>query len=462
MDNPADLTILEAAARLRSGELTSVALTQAHIERIAERDGTYRAFITLTAERALNDARHADAEFAQGSDHGPLQGIPVALKDVIDTRGVRTTSGSRLRITDIPRRAAVVAARLAAGGAVLLGKLATYEMATVGPDRDGPFPPARNPWSLDHITGGSSSGSAAAVAGGLVRTTIASDTAGSIRGPAGYCGVVGLKPTGGLVGMNGVAPLSPSLDTLGVLSATVAEAAITLDAIADRRAAGSAARLIGKPLTGLRIGYAREWFATDPALEPAVLEAIDAAASELSLLGAQVGEMALPGYDGFLEAASTILNAESYAIHRADLETRPGDFGPMSRQSLLKGASLTSAEVEAARKAGRVLREETIALLAPFDVAITVCTLTTALPLASFEGGRTVWTPMRTIGFNLSGHPVLAVPVGFHRGLPIGMQIVGKHYDEALICSVGHAFEQATDHSAQRAPWHTPRPSWLM
>jgi aspartyl-tRNA(Asn)/glutamyl-tRNA(Gln) amidotransferase subunit A len=444
--NAADLTIAEAGERLRTGALTSVALTEAHLARIAERDPTLHAFVTVTAERALEDASRADREIAEGRDRGLLHGIPIALKDLIDTRGIRTTSGSRLREHHVPRDDAAVVTRLVDGGAVLLGKLTTYEMATVGPDFATPFPPARNPWSLDHITGGSSSGSAAAVAGGLVRTTIGSDTAGSVRGPASYCGVVGLKLTGGLIPTDGVFPLSPSLDTLGPISATVAEAAQTLDAIAGTAAAVQ----LGEGIIGQRIGYARAWFATDPETEPAVLGAMDAAASSLSLLGAKIEEIDLPDYARLSDAAATILNAESYALHRDDLENRPGDYGPMSRDSLLRGRGITDDVLAAARADAVGLGEELVRSLAPFAAIITACTLKRALPVSAFREGRVVWTPMRTMPFNLSGHPVLALPIGFHDGLPMGMQIVGRHHDEAAICRIGAAFESATDHSVQR------------
>lgn len=444
--NAADLPIAEAGARLRDGSLTSLTLTETHLDRIRERDGTLHAFVTVTAERALEDAARADRELADGLDRGPLHGIPVALKDNIDTAGIPTTAGSRLRLDHVPRKDATVAARLVEGGAVLVGKLTTFEMATVGPDFATPFPPARNPWNFDHITGGSSSGCASAVAGGLVRTTIGSDTAGSVRGPASYCGVVGLKPTGGLVPTDGVLPLSPSLDTLGPISATVADAALTLDAISG---ASSAARL-GEDIAGQRIGYARAWFADDPETEPAVLRAMDDAASALSLLGAKVEEIVLPDYAHFSGAASTILNFESYALHRADLETRSGDYGPMSRASLMKGAGITEGAVAAARAAGAALHEQVSVTLAPFAGLITVCTLRTAPPVSAFTEGRMMWTPMRSMGFNLTGHPVLALPIGFHEGLPIGMQIVGRSGDEAGICAIGQAFESATDISVHR------------
>lgn len=447
--NPADLAIPDAGAKLRAGSLTSVALTEAHLDRIAARDGVYNAFITVTRERALEDAARADRELAEGNDRGPLHGIPIALKDLIDTAGILTTSGSRLFQSNVPQTDAVVATRLRDAGAVLLGKLMTYEFALVGPSFDLPFPPSRNPWNTDHITGGSSSGSAAAVAGGLVRTTIGTDTGGSIRSPAGYCSVVGLKPTYERVPRDGVFQLSPSLDHVGPLSATVAEAAITLDAISD----ADAASCLGEGIEGKRIAYARDWFTTAAEADPAAIAAMDDAASALSLLGARIEEVALPDYALFEAAGAVILQAEALAIHAADLKARPDQYGHLAYQNLLTGVVLDDADIAIARAAaaelGRRLRAE---IFAHFDAMVTINTLTPALPFSAFDGINSVWTHMRTFPFNVTGNPVLAVPIGFVGGLPLGMQIVGRHGDEAGICAVGHAFERATDHSTQRPP----------
>jgi aspartyl-tRNA(Asn)/glutamyl-tRNA(Gln) amidotransferase subunit A len=448
--SPADLSIREAGRRLRDGSLTSAVLTEAHLDRIEALNGDLRAFTLVTSDRARADAANADRELREGRYRGPLHGIPVGIKDLIDTSGIETTSGTQLRRGHIPKTDAAVVTRLTDGGAVLVGKLSLYEFATVGPDFATPFPPARNPWSFDHITGGSSSGNASAVAGGLLRTTIGSDTAGSVRGPASYCGVVGLKPTLDLVPTGGAYPLSPSLDHLGPISRSVEDAALTLDVIAGREGKDSTAQALGQGIETLRIGYARDWFAADPATAPEVLAAVDEAVSTLSLLGARIEEVDLPPYESFLDAGSTILNAESYALHRADLAQRGEDYGPMSRKSLLAGATISPAVLETARGARVDLKAQIDAdIFARFDALVTVTTLTTALPLSAFEGGKTVWTPMRTIAFNVTGHPVLSVPVGFHDGLPIGLQIVGPWLGEASICRIGHAFEQATDHSAQ-------------
>lgn len=443
-----DLSFIEQGRMLRDGRLTSVALVQAHIDRVALRDGVYRSFYLVAADRALAEAAQADAELAAGQDRGPLHGIPVGIKDLIDMAGLPTTADAPGRADAIAQTDAAVVERLRAGGAVLIGKLATYEWGTVGPDKSGLFPPARNPWSLDHITGGSSSGSAVAVAGGLLRTTIGTDTGGSLRGPAFYCGVVGLKPTSGTVPTGGVLPMSPSMDHVGPMSATVAEAALTLDVLSG---GGEAASRLGRSVSGLRIGYARDWFASDTQTMPAVLAAMDAAMSTLSELGATIEEIELPDYYAVEVAAAAILHKESFDHHADQLRDHPQAYGRRAFLSLAAGVAVNDDELATARRAGNAFRAQVDKLLSRFDALATVGALTTALPAAPFEK-EAVWTPMRTIGFNVSGHPVLALPIGFHEGLPIGMQLIGKHRDEARIVQIGDAFERATDHAIQRPP----------
>lgn len=449
-DAAADLSIVEVGRRLRDGTLTSVALVDAHLRRIAERDPTYRAFYRVLADQAREAARRADTELAAGTDRGPLHGIPVGIKDLIDIAGLPTTAGSRLREDNLAERNAAVIDRLIEGGAVIIGKLATYEFATVGPSFDTLYPPARNPWNLDHITGGSSSGCAVSVAGGMLRTTIGSDTGGSVRGPASYCGVVGLKPTFGLVDTTGTVDLSPSLDHLGPMSATTAEAALTLDVMSGRTGGERAASRLGQPIAGMRIAYARGWF--DAEAQAEVVAAIDAAVSVLSELGAVVERVELPDYPAIEVAAAAIIQREALDLHGADLAAHPDDYGRQTFRNLVSGALLNDEQVAEARRAGAVFRQRLDAeVFGAFDALVTVCALTTALPVSLFENGA-VWTPMRTIGFNVSGHPVLALPVGFIDGLPMGMQLVGRHHGEAVICQLGDAFERATDHSLQRPP----------
>lgn len=446
-----DFDIAELGRRLRDGRLTSVALIETTLRRIAERDASYLAFYAVAVEEARADAAKADSELASGTDRGPLHGIPVGIKDMIDVAGLATTANAPGRREAVASEDAEVVKRLREAGAVIMGKLATYEWGTVGPDKRGLFPPARNPWSLEHITGGSSSGCAVAVAGGLVRTTIGTDTGGSVRGPAFYCGVVGFKPTFGSVPKDGALTMSPSMDHLGPMSRTVAEAALTFDVIAGRGGEGAAGRRIGQSVAGLKIGYARNWFVNDPQVMPAVVASMDAAVSKLSELGASVGEIELPDYPSIEIAAAAILHKESFDLHAAELRDHPDAYGRRAFLSLAAGFAITDAELAAARTIGRDFTRAVDAVLGAHDVIVTVGALTTALEAAPFEK-EAVWTPMRTIGFNVSGHPVLAVPIGFHQGLPIGMQIVGRHHDEAQVLQVGHAFEQATDFGLQRPP----------
>src|SRR5262245_58619799 len=319
-----ELSIAEAGRRLRAGTLSSVALTQHCLARIVALDPMLHAFVLVTSERALADAERADRELASGIDRGPMHGIPYALKDIYATAGIRTTCHSKLLIDNVPTSDCVVESKLKAAGAVLLGKLATHEFALGGPSFDLPFPPARNPWNLDHFMGGSSSGSGAAVAAGLVRTAMGSDTGGSIRGPAFYCGTVGLKPTYGLVSRRGVFPLSYTLDHCGPLTWTVEDAALTMQVIAGHDALDPAsadlavpdfASSLGQDLAGLKLAYPRSFFATQAEILPEVLASLDAAAQQVAKLGAKVEEVTLPDSELFNACGRVILTSEAYAIH---------------------------------------------------------------------------------------------------------------------------------------------------
>ncbi|WP_028053284.1 amidase [Sinorhizobium medicae] len=455
IENPADLPILEAAERLRDGRLTSVALTVAHLDRIAERNGAYHAFLHVAAESALAEAARADEALGCGEDRGPLHGIPVAVKDLFDTAGMPTTYGSDVYAGYLPTEDAEVVRRLRAAGAVLIGKLETYEFAMVGPVFDRSFPPAANPWDVRRFTGGSSSGSAAAVAGGLVRTSVASDTGGSVRSPAAYCGVVGFKPTYGRIPARGVFVLSPSLDHVGLISASVAEAAITFDAIADAETtdAEPAASRLGGALSGLRIGYARKWFADDPETLPALLDAVDGAASQLSLLGARIEEVALPAAPDFESVGAVIIHAEAFEAHRRQLAASGDGYSRKVFQNILSGLCLTPEDLVRAPHAAARLRDRIDrTVFARFDAILTATTLTPAIPFADFAGEAARWTPMRTIAFNVTGHPALSVPCGFANGLPLAIQLAGRAGDEATLCQIGHAYEQASDFAASKPP----------
>ena len=337
-----ELSIAEAGRRLRAGTLSPVALTQHCLARIAALDPRLNAFVLVTKERALADADRADRELKAGVDRGPMHGIPYALKDIYATAGIRTTCHSKLLLDNVPAEDCVVEAKLKSGGAVLLGKLATHEFAIGGPSFDLPFPPARNPWHRDHFTGGSSSGSGAAVAAGLVRIAMGSDTGGSIRGPAFYCGTVGLKPTYGLVSRRGVFPLSYTLDHCGPLTWSVEDAALTMQVIAGYDALDPASADlavpdftsgIGRDLAGLKLAYPRSFFATQEDITAEVIASLDASAQQFAKLGAKVEEIELPDFELFNACGRVILIAEAYAIHEKNLITRPLDYARYTYQA---------------------------------------------------------------------------------------------------------------------------------
>ena len=447
MKAPPVPSIADAGAALRTGRLTAVALLQLHRDRIATVDGRVRAVWT-DDQRAEGLAARADAELGSGRDRGLLHGIPFVIKDIVDVEGLPTTNGSLAADTRMATHDAVAVTRLIAAGAVPLAKVATYEWGSVGPDMGLAQPPATNPWNAAHITGGSSSGSAAAVAAGMVRIAVGSDTGGSIRAPAAYCGVVGIKPTHGRIPGAGFFALADALDHPGPIAATVAEAALMLDAMAPGTFA--AARL-SEGVRGLRLGYARDWFARDPALDPRVLRAIDDAASALSLAGARIVEVQIPDYALMEAVGAVMIHVAGLRLHAPSLRDRGDLWGRMATQTVLAGAVLTDEDLQAALSLVPGLTEGVNRALGDCDALLAATTLTTAPQFSDFDKGA-VWTPMRTLPFNVTGHPALSVPAGFAGGLPVGLQIIGRHGDEAGILRVAAAFEAATDHGAVPVP----------
>ncbi|WP_167647308.1 amidase family protein [Mameliella alba] len=442
--NPCDLSIAEAGAALRNGGLTSVTLTRAHLDRIAARDGAIGAFVHAAGAEALAAAELADRDLAEGRDRGPLHGIPFAVKDIIDVAGWPIRWGSRAQAGRIATETAPAVAALMAAGAVPLGVVGTYEMATVGPDGSALGRPPVNPWSRDHITGGSSSGSAAAVAAGLVRIALGTDTGGSVRSPSAYCGVVGLKPTYDAVSREGVMPLSPSLDCVGPLARCVGDAALAFAVLTSGDwQTGS--------IDGLSLAYGRSW-AIDDAAHPALLPLLDDAASVLSLCGARITPVVLPDYAPVESAGSDILLAEGWAAHAATVEANPEAIGDMARASLCGGKLVPPERLAKARASVAPLTEALDAVFAQHAALILPTTLAPAPPFSAFAAGQAVWTAMRTIPFNMTGHPALSVPMGFADGLPLGLQIVGPKGGEATILRIGAAFEAATDHSVLQPP----------
>jgi aspartyl-tRNA(Asn)/glutamyl-tRNA(Gln) amidotransferase subunit A len=438
--------VAEAGAALRDGRLTAEALLGLHLARIKALDGAVRAFWEMDP-RAPDLARRADRDLAGGRDRGPLHGIPFAVKDMTDLEGLATTNGSRLPATPAARDAAAVQ-RLIEAGAVPLGHVATYEWGFVGPDHTLARPPARNPWDPAHITGGSSSGSAAAVAAGMARLAVGSDTGGSIRAPSAYCGVVGLKPTRGRVPGEGFFDLAPDLDHPGPIAATVAEAAWMLDAMAPGAAAASR---LGEGAGGLTLGYARDWIASDPLCDPCVLAATDEAASALSLAGARIVEVPMPPYDLLEAVGAVIIHVLGLRLHGPSLREHGDLWGRMGVQTVAAGVVLSDDDLARARALVPGLRAEVDAVLARCDALLTATTLTPAPPVSAFARGA-AWTPMRTLPFNVTGHPAISVPAGLAEGLPVGLQVIGRHGEEATVAQVAAAFEAATGHGALRPP----------
>ncbi len=461
------LTIAEAARLIRSRKLSPVEYTDALLARIAALEPQLNAFVTVTADLARRQAREAEAEIMTGRYRGPLHGIPFALKDIYNTKGILTSGGSRVCLDNIPDSDATTTRKLGDAGAVLLGKLQTHEFAHGGPSFDLPWPPARNPWHLEHFTGGSSSGSGAALAAGLIPASLGSDTGGSIRGPASYCGVVGLMPTSGLVSRAGVIPNSFTFDHCGPMTRTVEDCAILLQAIAgyDPLDAGSIAHdipdyrgALDAGVKGLRIGVLRHYWENDMPAHPDLRRAMDAAIEVFRKLGARIEDCrARPMQDSF-DTKVVIAESEIYSIHYDNLKARPGDFGRDFLGRVLPACLFQSSDyVQASREHRRI-----IAAMQPLYEKYDVLVTAGFGPAPRLDAHKTVNFWQKTNVFtpsNVAGGPSLGLPNGFSNGqpvgtnggLPLGMQIIGRPFNEAAVLRAGHAYQQATD-------WHARRP----
>jgi aspartyl-tRNA(Asn)/glutamyl-tRNA(Gln) amidotransferase subunit A len=447
----ADLSIAAMGQALRAGSVTSAQLANHALDRIAARDADLHAFVLVTRDRALADANRADSELKASIDRGPMHGIPYALKDIYDTGGIRTTCHSKLRLNNVPPADSVVAAKFTDAGAVLLGKLATHEFALGGPSFDLPFPPARNPWNKEHVTGGSSSGSATAIAARMVRMAMGSDTGGSIRGPAAWCGLSGIKPTYGRVSRRGVFPLSWTLDHCGPLSRSVEDSAITLGVIAGHDPADAASADVpvadyltglNKGVSGLRIGIPRAFFMGAPAITHDALAGIDRTADQLRAAGATVEDITLPDYALFAASGRVIMMSEAYAIHAADMRTRLTDYALITGNRFVLGAAITAGDYINALRARRELTDAVNAVFSRYDALLTLSALCTAPRFDATVDAMSSASPMQTIPFNVTGHPAMSVPVGIASdGLPIGVQIAGRPFDEATVFRVARAVE---------------------
>ena len=483
------LTLQEAADLLRRRELSSLELTQDAFQRIRQTDERIHAFLTVTEELATEQARQADERIARG-EGGPLTGIPAAIKDLICTRGVRTTCGSRILENFVPPYDATVVRQLQEAGLVMVGKTNMDEFAMGSSGENSAFGPTHNPWALDRAPGGSSSGSAAAVAAGMAFYALGSDTGGSIRQPAALCGLVGLKPTYGRVSRYGLVAFASSLDQIGPFTRSVRDAALVFQGIAGHDPHDSNSAPTDAPdltealvpdLRGTRVGVPREYFVTG--IDPAVREAVEAAVNQMGALGAEIDwEVSLPSTPHALAVYYIIAPSEAsanlarydgvkygYSYTEGDSmwenmeKTRQLGFGDEVKRRIMLGTyALSAGYYDAyylkAQKVRTLIRREFDAAFQTHDVLVTPVS-----PTPAFKLGEKIDDPLQmylsdifTIPVNIAGLPGISVPCGFSEAadgarLPIGVQILAKPFDEAALFRVAHAYEQATD-------WHTARP----
>ncbi len=466
-DDLTGLNIAEAAALIVRREVSPVALTEAYLARIEEHNPLLNAYVTVTAEAARAEATEAEQEIARGTYRGPLHGIPIALKDLYATKGVRTAAGSKILWDRVPDHDSTVTRRLREAGAISLGKTNTHEFAYGVTTNNPHFGATRNPWNPDCIPGGSSGGSGAAVAAGMAAMAMGSDTGGSIRIPASLCGTVGLKATHGRVSTAGVIPLSWTLDHAGPLTRTVEDAAIVLNAIAgaDSDDPMTAPVPVENYRQGLAAGVRGLRFAVlhgaqfDP-IDTDVSAALDAAFAVLRDLGATIEEMDGATFGDGRPAVADIMMLEAQHYHAASLRDRPQDFGDDVRARLTRRTDMTATELLAALRTRDAITVAANRLMERYDALLLATTRIPAPPIAGQTiviDGEEVFAPTLLTGntnpFNLTGMPALSLPCGFTAaGLPIGLQIVGRRWGEATVLRIGASYERATD-------WHARRPA---
>jgi aspartyl-tRNA(Asn)/glutamyl-tRNA(Gln) amidotransferase subunit A len=447
-------TIAEAARAIAAKQLSPVELTRACLDRVHKLDGELNAFVHLTEERALADARAAEAAIMAQGPKGPLHGIPIGLKDIVDTKGIQTTCQSKLLQGNIPDADATCAEKLAAAGTVLIGKTTTHEFADGGPSFDLPKPPARNPWNTEHFTAGSSSGTGAGVAAGLILGGIGTDTGGSIRGPAALCGIAGIKPTYGLVSRAGVAPAAFSLDHIGPMAWTAEDCALMLQALAghDPRDPASASRQIpnytahlGSGIKGLKIGVIHHFHETDHKVSDGTQRGITAAIGTFRDLGAEIREVQLSPLQDWLACGSLISITERAAAYEEWARTRLGDFSERLRSRLMLGAFVTGVDYVQAVRRRRELRTELQAAMRGLDAVLTATQPGEAAKIDAVPKWDLFAAPNFTMPFNVAGYPAVSVCAGFGEGgLPVAIQLVGKPFQEATLFRVADAFEKTT------------------
>ena len=453
-------TIASASADIAAKKLSPVELTTHLLARIKAVDPIINAFLLVTEERALSDAKASEARMMAGTRIGPLDGIPIAHKDIYNTAGIRTTAHSRQLEHNVPTEDATSVAKLAGAGTIMLGKLATHEFAFGGPSFDLPWPPARNPWNPKHFTAGSSSGTGAAVAAGLILGGTGSDTGGSIRGPAALCGIAGIKPTYGRISRAGILPLAYTLDHSGPMAWTVEDCALMLQAMAGYDAADPAVSAkpvpdfsasLGKGVKGLKVGVIRHFHEVDNPVSPATLKGINDAADLFRSMGAEVRDITLSPMQDYGACGFLIMIQEAYALHEKWMQTSFEKYGELLRDRMGLAAFLTGADYIQAIRKRRELCLEMAAAMADCDIFLTAsqpmeAPLIDAVPKwAAFE------KPNFTMPFNVTGYPAISVCSGYGAGgLPVSIQLIAKPFEETKLFGVADAYEKATDWRSQR------------
>ncbi len=458
------LSVSDLSRLIRRREVSPVEVVQATLDRIEKLEPTIGAYVTVLREDAMQSAQRAEKEIAGGQYRGPLHGVPISLKDIIYLKGVRNTGGSRVLAHFVPRYSATVTEKLQAAGAVIMGKAQNYEFA-MGPKTTYHYGPTRNPWDLERVTSGSSSGSGAGVSAFLAHASLGTDTGGSIRGPACGCGVVGFKPTYGRVSRYGVIPLSWSLDHVGPLARTVRDCALVMNAIAGGDPNDPTSLNVPVPdytasldrgLKGLRVGVLGGYFFEGqlPDWEAAVRQAIGVLESG----GAELREVTLPSMEAAQAAHSTILIGEAASVHEERVRASARVLGPNPRTRIELGSMLLATDYLKAQRVRTVFQRQYAEALK--DVDVVVCAVAAGPtprfdePPPSNDGRQAAANAANRLRrpFNLVGAPAISVPCGFgSEGMPVGLQVAGKPLRDEMVLRVAHAYEQMTD-------WHKRRP----
>ncbi|MBV7484823.1 amidase [Bordetella sp. BOR01] len=422
-----------------------------HIDRY---DDALHVFIDLHPDDIRKEAKRADRALrATRCTPGRLHGVPVGIKDNINVRGVPTTCCSHLMTGNIANRDALIVERLRREGAIILGKVATWEFALGGPSFDLPVPPARNPWRYSHQPGGSSSGCGAGLAAGFFPLAIGTDTGGSVRHPAASCGVVGLKPTYDLVSRDGVFPLAYSLDHVGPMARSVADASLLLDVLAGTPHCPRTGPPAADRLDGWKIGFIKNFHETDMIAAPEVGAALDQAAMAFAVLGATVHDIRVPPLDDFAAVNRVILYSEAWSIHKKQFTSHPDKYGQICRRRIPAGAFLSAEHYVTAQRRRTVLHAKIEAQLAQFDFLLCANSLDPAGPIDQFSSGSPVNSRQARTPFNVTGHPAISLMSGLSSdGLPLSLQLVGRFFNERMLLQAAQAYQRHTGFDTLHPP----------